>query len=489
MSGRGWKIFAVAAALAIAGYQLIPANAWWESAWEVGIGYSGVAAILVGVRKLPWRDQLPWWCFALGVFSNASGIAVAIYCATYLDLADMPTPSDPFFLGLYPACAAGLAVIIRRREKGRNWTAMVDATTITTGLGLLAWVYVIAPAADDNSMGQLGHATQVAYPIGDLLLLAMVARLLRGSGSRGAAFWWITGSLSAFLLGDTMWVVLGNLGDAGVRLEELLWFRRGIDMIFLVAFVLFGVAALHSGARSLVSPGDPRPARLGSAQLALLTVTSLIAPGLLAVQLAAGTVTDGVAIVVGSTALFLLVVTRMAQLLREVERQARQVRELARRDELTGLPNRRAWNDELPRTLELARRDGGSVTVALLDLDLFKSFNDTYGHPAGDRLLKSASAAWHGTLRKVDLLARYGGEEFIVLLPDADAEQAYQVLERALRATPLGQTFSAGLAVWDGRETSDDLIQRADAALYAAKAAGRNRIETAGANRTADAAA
>jgi diguanylate cyclase (GGDEF)-like protein len=116
------------------------------------------------------------------------------------------------------------------------------------------------------------------------------------------------------------------------------------------------------------------------------------------------------------------------------------------------------------------------VCVAVLDLDRFKQFNDSYGHPAGDRLLKEASAAWHGALRAVDTIARFGGEEFTVLLPGADATAALAVLERALAATPLGQTFSAGVAAWDGIETSDQLIERADAALYEAKDGGRNRI-------------
>jgi diguanylate cyclase (GGDEF)-like protein len=240
-----------------------------------------------------------------------------------------------------------------------------------------------------------------------------------------------------------------------------------------------GVGALHGGARETATPAGPRPVHLGAVQLGLLTATSLVAPALLAVQVAAGRVTDGYAIALGSTVLFLLVVARMAGLIREVERQARQVRELARRDELTGLPNRRAWNDELPRALEQARRGGAPVTVALIDLDRFKAFNDTHGHPAGDRLLKAAAAAWHETLRSVDVLARYGGEEFIVLLPDAGAGPAREVLTRMLAATPQGQTFSAGLAVWDATETSDELIERADAALYAAKAAGRDRIEAA----------
>ena len=136
-------------------------------------------------------------------------------------------------------------------------------------------------------------------------------------------------------------------------------------------------------------------------------------------------------------------------------------------DELTGLPNRRAWSAELPIAIERARRDH------------FKRFNDEFGHQAGDRLLKSATAAWSGQLRAVDQLARYGGEEFIALLPRATAELATGVLERLRAVTPAGQTFSAGVATWDGNETSEELIGRADQALYQAKDAGRDRIVVA----------
>ena len=157
------------------------------------------------------------------------------------------------------------------------------------------------------------------------------------------------------------------------------------------------------------------------------------------------------------------------------------MRTLSRQDELTGLPNRRAWNDEIPRALENARRDGVPVSIAMIDLDHFKKFNDSYGHPAGDRLLTDAAEAWRSVLRQVDILARYGGEEFIVLLPDASAGEALRMLQRALEVTPLGQTFSAGLARWDGSESSGELTARADAALYQAKAAGRRQIMAAAA--------
>ncbi|MEU8660792.1 GGDEF domain-containing protein, partial [Actinoplanes philippinensis] len=414
-----------------------------------------------------------------GVFSNSSGIAVAAVSEDWFGLVDLPTPADPFFLGLYPACVAALAVLIRRRDPRSDWPALVDAATITTGFGLLAWVYVIAPVNLGDPMDRLAHATEAAYPIGDLLLIAMTSRLLRSGGSRGAPFWWITGSLVAFLVGDSAWVVLDNLGVTGEVLE-LPWVQRSLESVFLVAFVLFGVACLHRGAREVAASADARPAGLGTGLLALLAGASLIAPAVLAAQTASGEVADGWSIAACSAVLFLLVVSRMALLIRHVERQARQVRELARSDELTGLPNRRAWNDELPRALERARRNSEPVAVAILDLDHFKRYNDTFGHPAGDQLLKAASAAWHATLRDVDVIARFGGEEFVVLLPAADVADARRAMARALAATPLGQTFSAGVAVWDGVETSDELLKRADAALYEAKAAGRNRVEVAG---------
>ena len=475
------------AVLAVVAYQFVPEGFWWPVAAQVAIGWAGVAAILVGAHRMPRRDRLPWWLFAAGVFSNSTGIGVGAVADAWFGLVDMPTPADPFYLALYPACAAGLIVLIRRRNPRRDWAALVDAAAITTGFGLLAWVYVIAPVDLGAPMDRAAHATQVAYPIGDVLLLAMTTRLLRSGGSRGAPFWWITASLAAFLLGDSAWVVLDNLGETGSALIENPSFSRALQSVFLVAFLLFGVAALHPGAHAVGATADARPASLGTGLLTLLTGASLIAPGVLAAQTASGAVSDGWSIAFCSATLFLLVVTRMALLIREVEQQSRQVRLLARSDELTGLPNRRAWNDELPRALERSRRAGEPVSVAILDLDHFKRYNDTYGHPAGDRLPKEASAAWHAVLRDVDVIARHGGEEFVVLLPAAGAGDGLRVLARALAATPDGQTFSAGLAVWNGAETSDELIARADAALYAAKAAGRNRIEVAG--RTADAPA
>ncbi len=148
---------------------------------------------------------------------------------------------------------------------------------------------------------------------------------------------------------------------------------------------------------------------------------------------------------------------------------------LALTDQLTGLPNRRAWEEALQRELARASRDGNPVCVAVIDLDEFKAFNDRHGHQAGDRLLAEAARAWQAQLRASDLLARYGGEEFAALIPAWPMETAVAVVERLRRATPSGLTASAGVASWNREETAAELFGRADAALYAAKQAGRDR--------------
>jgi diguanylate cyclase (GGDEF)-like protein len=149
---------------------------------------------------------------------------------------------------------------------------------------------------------------------------------------------------------------------------------------------------------------------------------------------------------------------------------------VARTDDLTGLANRRAWDEHMRREVERARRSGSTLAVALLDLDLFKDYNDVHGHPAGDRLLKQVGASWARVTRATDILARYGGEEFALALPAVDFDEACETLERIREEMPEGQRVSAGLVFWDGDEEPLELVARADRALYAAKEAGRDRV-------------
>jgi len=181
--------------------------------------------------------------------------------------------------------------------------------------------------------------------------------------------------------------------------------------------------------------------------------------------------------------------TQLQAKVAETEQLHQALREQALRDPLTGLHNRRYLFEAGPGLLELARRNQRIACVALLDLDHFKLLNDTYGHQAGDQVLRRFAALMKDTLRKSDILCRYGGEEFVAVMPDMDADQAEAVLARLLqslqqlppepgrRRIPSG-SFSAGIAVFPRHgNTLEKLLSRADKALYQAKHQGRARIE------------
>jgi diguanylate cyclase (GGDEF)-like protein len=147
----------------------------------------------------------------------------------------------------------------------------------------------------------------------------------------------------------------------------------------------------------------------------------------------------------------------------------------ARTDALTGLANRRAWDEALPLALRQAERLGHPLAVVLTDVDHFKAYNDAHGHPAGDLALRELGARWSVHVRDIDVLARIGGEEFAVLLPGCDARAALAVAERLRADMPAGLTTSAGVASWHAPQSPAELVAAADRALYRAKHAGRDR--------------
>lgn len=172
---------------------------------------------------------------------------------------------------------------------------------------------------------------------------------------------------------------------------------------------------------------------------------------------------------------------------RELAQAVEQVRALATRDELTGLPNRRYLAETMRLRCLNAQRTGHPLLLAQLDLDWFKVINDTYGHAAGDTALQAFAQAVTAQVRGPDILARWGGEEFILLMSETGVAEGDLVLERvrsAVANTPvvlpeggrIDLTVSMGVTQWRPGETAEALLQRADAALYEAKRQGRNRV-------------
>lgn len=175
---------------------------------------------------------------------------------------------------------------------------------------------------------------------------------------------------------------------------------------------------------------------------------------------------------------------------RRLSDELSRVRQLSLTDELTGLPNRRAFQRRLEDEIARANRYGYPLTLAIMDLDEFKAMNDSYGHATGDRILQEYASSILSIFRRLDMVARYGGEEFAVLLPNTDLHGAMRALhkvksrvpevsvrtENAVLAVP---TFSAGISAYHPGETSEAFVSRTDAALYEAKRRGRNRVEAA----------
>jgi diguanylate cyclase (GGDEF)-like protein len=164
----------------------------------------------------------------------------------------------------------------------------------------------------------------------------------------------------------------------------------------------------------------------------------------------------------------------------------KRIEELAELDELTGSFNRRCIMRMLDEEIARAGRSGSACSIALIDLDWFKRINDAFGHPTGDEVLRTFAITMFANIRSVDRFGRYGGEEFLLVLPDMATDSAVRALDR-LRAiiadldwsafSPgMKVTISAGVATLKPDETPDTFLARADSALYAAKARGRNRI-------------
>jgi diguanylate cyclase len=158
----------------------------------------------------------------------------------------------------------------------------------------------------------------------------------------------------------------------------------------------------------------------------------------------------------------------------------------ARTDALTGLPNRRAFDEDLARRMAEWRRYRRPLSIVMVDVDHFKQFNDMYGHQTGDEVLCRVARLLHDTMRESDLVVRYGGEEMAVILPATDIQEACRAAQRARRAIEAAPfygerdswtvTVSLGVAECIDADTAMGLVKRADDALYAAKQAGRNRV-------------
>jgi diguanylate cyclase (GGDEF)-like protein/PAS domain S-box-containing protein len=352
-----WQVYLMAGALLCALYLFVAPFAGSGPVMNL-LGLSPVVAILVGLHRHRPRSRGPWLWFAVGFLLFWLG---DLYTYSYPRLLgkEVPFPSigDGAYLLVYPALMAGLLMLVRRRNPEGDRAGVIDSLIMTLGLALISWVALIKPSLYVDELSLAAKLVSIAYPIGDIILLAAAIRLAVDAGTRRPAFYLLAASIVALLATDFVYGLLTLKG----AYDGQTW----LDVGWIAFYLLWGAAALHPSMRELEQPAPDREPRLTALRLLLLTCASLMAPVIAFVQTLDNTKDRGV-VNVGAILLFALVVARMAGLVRQQERSVERERILsAAGADLVGATSR----EEISRAaLQAARALGGPQADARLCL-------------------------------------------------------------------------------------------------------------------------
>jgi signal transduction histidine kinase len=316
MFPRAARVFVAIEVLSGVAYFLLPPSGLRGAAYCL-TSLGMVVAVVIGVRRWKPAQPMAWYLIAGGQLLFTIGDAIN-YFRDWVLHEEIPFPSvaDGLYLVFYPMLAAGLLLLVRSRAPGRDAASLIDATIITTGVGMLSWVFLIGPYVRLPDISLVQRLVSIAYPLGDLLLLAVAVRLWR-TGGAGVASRLLASGLLALMAVDTVY---------GLSVLNDNWQIGGpIDAIWILYYLALGLAALHPSMVSLSEPAAVN-ARLTRTRLALLTGASLMAPAMLVIQAVRDEPIDVGVIAGGSVVLFLLALARMGGLASEVASQTERKR-------------------------------------------------------------------------------------------------------------------------------------------------------------------
>ena len=306
-----WQLYLIGGVLVTALYVWVPPFKGSGPVFNL-LGLSPLVAIVVGVRRYRPSGAGPWRWFALGFLLFWLG---DLYTYSYPRLTgtEVPFPSlgDAAYLIVYPALMTGLLILVRRRNPERDRAGSIDSLIMSLGLALVSWIALIQPSLHDGELTTVAKLVSIAYPIGDILLLAAAIRLTVDSGTRRPAFYLLVGSIVALLATDFAYGLVTLAGDY----DGQVW----LDVGWISFYLLWGAAALHPSMVELEKAAPERDVRLTPLRLVTLTVASLIAPALALLQVIHQG-DDRIVVNAAAILLFALVVTRMAGLVRQQER-------------------------------------------------------------------------------------------------------------------------------------------------------------------------
>ena len=458
-------------AVVVAAFAFSLTSSWWENevvdtvVWH-SFGLVVAVAMWIGVARRPREERTPWIWLGAGLTAWVAGDVAWDVLSWNAPLPDLSLV-DVFYLSGYACILIGLLVLVEATIGALPRDAVLDGLILAVAAGLVFWVTLVQPADDPGSAAYNGIA--LAYPIFAIALLATIAWVRLHPERRTLPSG--TGLLSAAVL---MLVVLEPVSawywfeEPDVELPPIL------DRLFQISFGLM-VLAVHRRGDQVHQPRSH-----GLHPLRLLMLGASLAAAPVTMLLVEGSETQAV---VAAAVVSTLVLARFTSLSRERERAQQDLAHQATHDPLTGLGNRSKLY-ELMDDSARSEPTGKDVSLLYLDIDNFKTINDTHGHAVGDALLAALSGRIRSSLRPGDVATRLGGDEFVILCQgSADLHDARVVADRLrevvaepfeLGDLSLTTTLSIGVASGGRGVGLDQLLRSADAALYKAKRDGRN---------------
>ncbi|MGH3655348.1 MAG: diguanylate cyclase domain-containing protein, partial [Micromonosporaceae bacterium] len=395
MWSRAWvrRGYVLASLTVVASYPFLPAAVRPVAVLTVAAG--SVPAVVVGLRRTPAGDRVPWWLLLSGMSLLVVSDVVLKIRGSGFSQEMLDAVGDTLLL-------AGIVILVRRRDRN-DIGGLIDTTLVSLALGGLLWDLVLR-----QRLIEAGHgvAFRIATAITVFALAAVLGGLVRVRHGvrRSRAVWYLVVALLLALVGN---VVMIRAAAA--------WSSAVATMMFAVAFVGVGGFGLHEAAPDFARPGPPQPDELTPARLVFLGVVLAALPMIDSVRALAGRPVEGILIAVYALAVIPLALWRIGRLAAERTRAEHALRHQATHDPLTGLVNRQEFVTQLAAEL---RQPYGCVLL-FCDLDGFKQVNDRFGHAAGDHLLADVAQRLRSGVRRQDLVARFGGDEFTILCRDA----------------------------------------------------------------------
>ena len=349
--GRVWFLYVIGALATVAGYY---ASGQMVLVFHV-IGLSAAVGILAGVFLHRPQHRLPWVLFALGQIFFVAGDVISYNYEKFFHT-DLPYPaiSDALYLLVYPCLVAGILLIVRRRSAGRDRGGLIDSAMVAIGLGVVSWVFLIAPYAHDTELLWYERATAMAYPLMDLLLMAVAARLIAGGGRKPVSFYVLGAGVAALFVTDALygWFLLNQGYTPGEGPLEAGW---------ALFYILLGAAALHPSMRAVSDRQPEVDTHVSGWRLGLLGAACLLAPATQAVAQIRGEDVDLNVVLGGTIVLFVLAVSRMGGLVRQQAQSA--LRERALREAGSALVTATSREQIFESTVQAARTAAGERSV------------------------------------------------------------------------------------------------------------------------------